>query len=452
MRLRDAVDQLEPQPNFPRARGRRVAKARPGEVQRPGLAVWEYTLACDHGCLHCGPRAGTARNDELSTQERLQLVADLAQIGVGEVVLIGGEAYLENDLPLIVREIRMRAMACSLTTAGLNLSQARLDALVLAGLQNVNVSIDGLEASHDRVRARPGSWQAAMAALDRVANAPIQLSVNTQLNALDLHDLLPLLERLASKGVQAWQLHPTAAHGNAADHPEILLQPYMYLELYEVLERVLDRADELGVRIWPGNGLGYFGPLESRLRGRQRSCGYFNGCNAGRQAFGIESNGAIKACPSLGGATNIAGSWREHGLSSLWNTAPQLTYFRVRDRSDMWGYCGECYYADQCKAGCTANAEPLLGRPGNNPMCYHRAREMDRMGLRERVERVHAPETNEPFAMGRFRVVREHANAELRAQSGPVAIEEPRSDRIAHPRGRGEALDGLRRVSLPILS
>jgi hypothetical protein len=46
----------------------------------------------------------------------------------------------------------------------------------------------------------------------------------------------------------------------------------------------------------------------------------------------------------------------------------------------------------------------LLGKPGNNPYCHHRALEMDAKGLRERVERVEeAP--GQPFDQGRFELI-----------------------------------------------
>ena len=50
----------------------------------PRYTVWELTLACDHRCLHCGPRAGEARPNELTLDECLQLVDEMAELGVGE--------------------------------------------------------------------------------------------------------------------------------------------------------------------------------------------------------------------------------------------------------------------------------------------------------------------------------------------------------------------------------
>src|SRR5690348_1036381 len=100
--------------------------ARPVDVAtRPILAVWEITLACDLACGHCGSRAGRARPDELTTDEALDLVDQLAELGVFEVVLIGGEAYLRDDWCRIVARIAERGMQPLLTTGGRGLTPAR---------------------------------------------------------------------------------------------------------------------------------------------------------------------------------------------------------------------------------------------------------------------------------------------------------------------------------------
>ncbi|MBA3542772.1 MAG: heme biosynthesis protein, partial [Deltaproteobacteria bacterium] len=51
----------------------------------PAYVVWELTLRCDHACTHCGSRAGVARDDELSTDEALGVVDQLAAMGAREV-------------------------------------------------------------------------------------------------------------------------------------------------------------------------------------------------------------------------------------------------------------------------------------------------------------------------------------------------------------------------------
>ena len=85
-----------------------LAAPRAGSFHSPDHAVWEVTLACDLACRHCGSRAGKARPDELSTEECLDLVRQMAA-RCTRVSLIGGEAYLRDDWLEIVREIRRQA-------------------------------------------------------------------------------------------------------------------------------------------------------------------------------------------------------------------------------------------------------------------------------------------------------------------------------------------------------
>ncbi|MGH1346628.1 MAG: radical SAM protein [Nannocystales bacterium] len=442
MRLREAKHHLPIVDSLPVARGRGFEATLPGQVPVPRLAVWELTLACDQRCLHCGPRAADARPDELTTAEALQLTEELAEMGVGEVVLIGGEAYLRNDFILIVRRIRELGMSATMTTGGYGLTKDRAEALVEAGIESVSLSIDGMQESHDLVRNTKDSWEHAFRALRYLRGAGCGVAVNTQINAYTRFELLDLLELIAAEGVHSWQLQITVPHGNAADNLELVMEPYMLLEVFEALDAVCDRAEELGVRIWPANSLGYFGPVERKLRAKQRMrTGHFGGCEAGKSTIGIESNGAIKNCPSLGGPTNVGGSWREEGLAALW-TKPQIDSLRNRTRTDLWGYCAQCYYADVCKGGCTAVSEPLMGRPGNNPFCHYRALQMEKEGMRERIELV-KPAADDGFAFALFRIVREWVDEARRESEGPVAIEEPRVDRTIEWTGPGRTIDEL---------
>src|SRR5690606_16827045 len=141
-------------PLAPAAGKRRLplaATTRPqDEACRPTYAVWEITLACDLGCRHCGSRAGKPRPDELTTAECLDLVRQLDALGVLEVTLIGGEAYLRDDWTEIVREIRRLGMEATLTTGGRGMTLERAERAAAAGLQSASVSLDGLEPTHGR--------------------------------------------------------------------------------------------------------------------------------------------------------------------------------------------------------------------------------------------------------------------------------------------------------------
>ncbi len=370
---------------------------------RPIYVVWEITLACDLACRHCGSRAGHARPDELSTEECLDLVRQMAELGVKEVTIIGGEAYLRDDWLEILAAIRKHGMQATMTTGGRNLTPERARAAAAAGLMSSSVSIDGSEAVHDRLRGTAGSYRAALEALKNLSEAGVRVSANTQINRLSMPDLPEVLEAIAQAGVHSWQIQLTVPMGRAVDEPEVLLQPYDLLELFPLLAKLALRAKELGVRIWPGNNIGYFGPYESLLRGTLPR-GHMASCGAGRSTMGIEADGAIKGCPSLPTDAWTGGNIRDASLQDIWERTTPLRYTRDRTVEDLWGFCRSCYYAEECRAGCTWTGFTMFRKAGNNPYCHHRALEHQRMGKRERlVPRQPAP--GEPFDYGGFDLV-----------------------------------------------
>lgn len=386
---------------------------------RPVYAVWETTLRCDLACRHCGSRAGKARPDELSTEECLDLIRQMAALGVGEVTIIGGEAYLRDDWPVIIRAIRDAGMLCTMTTGGRAFTKERARAAAEAGLQSVSVSIDGFRASHDALRGVNGSFDAALLALHNLREVGVPVSVNTQICRPNLREIEPLLERLIHEKIHSWQIQITVAMGRAVDEPELLLEPYQMLELMPMVARIKQRCDEVDIRLWPGNNIGYFGPYEELLNGHLPR-GHMSSCGAGRSTLGIEASGDIKGCPSLPTADYVGGNIREHSLEEIWRRSAPLRFTRERTVDDLWGYCRDCYYGDTCLSGCSWTSHVLFGKRGNNPYCHHRTLELLREGKRERLVRV-APAPNEPFDYGKFEIILEEWPADELARARQVA-------------------------------
>jgi radical SAM protein with 4Fe4S-binding SPASM domain len=372
---------------------------------RPIYAVWEITLRCDLACRHCGSRAGRERPEELTPAEALDLVRQMADLGVMEVTLIGGEAYLRPDWTDIVRAVRAHGMQCTITTGGRGFTLERARVAKEAGVQSVSVSIDGLRDTHDALRGVRGSFDAALAAMRNLRDAGIAIAANTQINRRSLGELESVFDVLAAERIRGWQVQLTVAMGRAADETDLLLEPYQVLDLMPRLARLKGRADAAKIHIWPGNNIGYFGPHESTLRARMPN-GHMGSCGAGRVTLGLEANGDVKGCPSLPTADYVGGNIRDHSLRDIWERAAPLRFTRERTVDDLWGRCRTCYYAEACLAGCSWTTHVLFGRPGNNPFCHHRALELLREGRRERLVRTKAPE-GVPFDYGRFEIIEE---------------------------------------------
>ncbi|MFJ9825534.1 radical SAM protein [Streptomyces sp. NPDC101160] len=417
----------EPGPDPDGGAPRRYLSTRDVREHQLVHAVWELTLACNLKCRHCGSRAGAKRPEELTTQECLEVVRQLHTMGTREVTLIGGEAYLRADWLEIVRAVSDAGMQCTLQTGAWQLTDARIARAAEAGLVACGVSVDGPAALHDHLRGRPGSFDAAVGALGRLRAHGIRTSVNTQITAAVIPHLRDLLGEFLALGVSNWQVQLTVAMGRAADHHELLMQPYQMIELMPLLAELHTAGLAGGLLLQPGNNIGYFGPYEAQLRGNGAEATHWAGCFAGRNVLGIEADGTIKGCPSLPTTAYAGGNVRDARIAELWASAPELSFARESRARELWGFCAGCYYADVCEGGCTWTSHSLLGRPGNNPYCHHRALELRKQGKRERVvQELPAPGTS--FDHGRFAVVVEpdpDAGPELDPDAGrPVATPE----------------------------
>ncbi len=389
---------------------------------RPTYAVWELTLRCDLACRHCGSRAGRARPEELTTAEALDLVDQLAALGVLEVSLIGGEAYLRDDWAIVAKAVRDHGMDVNMVTGGRGFTPERVEQAKSVGIKNISVSVDALEATHDALRGVKGSFQSAFAALAAAKEAGLAIAANTQIARPALREIEPLAALLADQGIYAWQVAMTAPMGRAADEPELILEPYQVLEVLAMLARIHPRLKERGIKIWPGNDIGYFGPYDSLLRSHMPG-GHMAPCGAGRATLGIEADGTIKGCPSLPTSAYAGGNIKDEKLVDLWERAEPIRFTRGRTEKDLWGYCRTCYYAEDCLGGCSWTAHTLFGRIGNNPFCHHRALELLREGKRERLE-LRTPAEGKPFDHGVFECIvedwpeAERARAEELARTG----------------------------------
>ena len=380
---------------------------------RPIIAVWELTLKCDQPCEHCGSRAGARRERELSTEEVLRVAKGLVALGCREVGLIGGEAYLRDDLELIVRALAADGLRVTMQTGGRAFTKERAEALAAAGLSSLGVSVDGPASVHDRLRGNLGSHAAALRAMDNARAAGLVVSANSQINRLNWHLLRETAAELRKRGAQSWQVQLTGPMGRAADRPEWIIEPHRVVDIIDILASIQTEAMkeyQRGAplfRVVANNNVGYFGPHEELLRSTPSGDStHYRGCNAGIFVLGIESDGTVKACPTLPTGPYAGGNVLTTSIEELWKRSELVAFARDRSLDELWGHCRTCYYADVCRAGCSWTVHTTLGRRGNNPFCYHRVVELRKKGIREKlVPKEQAPGT--PYDFGRFDLVEE---------------------------------------------
>jgi cyclic pyranopterin phosphate synthase len=134
------------------------------------------TDRCNFRCQYCMPADGLAwleRADILSFEEITRLVGVLVAMGVRDVRLTGGEPLVRRDLPKLVSMLRpidgLREL--SLTTNGY-LLERDAEALVEAGVDRFNVSIDSLQRDRFFAITRRDALPQVLRGLEVLASFP----------------------------------------------------------------------------------------------------------------------------------------------------------------------------------------------------------------------------------------------------------------------------------------
>jgi pyrroloquinoline quinone biosynthesis protein E len=110
----------------------------------PLALIAELTHRCPLHCVYCSnPLELGHRADELSTEVWSRVFREAAEAGVLQVDFTGGEPLARPDIVDLVRAARATGLYVSLITSGLPLDEARLDELVHARLDHIQLSFQG---------------------------------------------------------------------------------------------------------------------------------------------------------------------------------------------------------------------------------------------------------------------------------------------------------------------
>jgi len=147
-----------------------------GHGRRIGDLRVSVTDRCNFRCQYCMPAEGLPwleRSEILTFEEVERLVSMFVSMGVGDVRLTGGEPLVRRDFPQLVAMLSAidGLNDLSVTTNGFLLERDAA-ALVGAGMQRVNVSIDSLQRDKFFEMTRRDALPQVLRGLDALAQHP----------------------------------------------------------------------------------------------------------------------------------------------------------------------------------------------------------------------------------------------------------------------------------------
>ena len=325
--------------------------------------VWEITLACCFSCKYCGSKGGRARENELTTEECLDISDQLKKLGCRRVSMIGGEVFMRKDWKQIVSRLTGHGIKVNIITNGFVFNEGLITDLKEAGVESVSVSIDGPEKIHDKYRQQ-GSYERALKAMDTLCNARIPVSVISTLNSENSLCLEKLYETLKKYPIYAWQLQSCSPMGNAALNGV----DYAY-DMAKVIEFVAANVETAPFALGVADNIGYFTKEEGYIRGTKGVKADFRGCLAGISAIGIDSVGNVRGCESMYDERFNEGNLRKQSLEEIWNNPDNFAYNRKFSPDMLTGKCSKCDMGKYCAGGCRSYNYFVHNKLYESPFC-----------------------------------------------------------------------------------
>jgi pyrroloquinoline quinone biosynthesis protein E len=176
---------------------------------KPGPPLWlnlELTYRCPLHCVFCyNPTDFAATGGELGTEEWIRVLREARAAGAVQLGLSGGEPLVRNDLETIVAEAHRLGFYTNLITSGVGLSEPRIQALKIGGLDHIQLSFqDSSRQMNDFLSStRTFDLKSKTAALIKRYEYPMVLNVVLhRLNIDHVEEILKMAERLDADYVE----------------------------------------------------------------------------------------------------------------------------------------------------------------------------------------------------------------------------------------------------------
>ena len=348
----------------------------------PGpVVIWNLIRRCNLACQHCySISADIDFPGELSRAQIDATMDDLRAFGVPVLILSGGEPLLHPEIFDISRRAKAMGFYVGLSTNGTLIDEAMLPKIAASNYDYVGISLDGLEATHDRFRRKPGAFAASLAAVRRLRDANIKVGLRFTLTQDNAHDLPALLELIEAENIAKFYLSHLnyGGRGNINRKTDAAL-----LTTRRAMDLLFDacwRHGEAGLptEFVTGNNDadGVYLLQWARARFPERAghlhakLAQWGGNSSGVNVANIDHLGNVH--PDTFWWDYTLGNVKERPFSAIWSDVsdPIMAGLKARPRR-VGGRCGECTHFAICGGNTRVRAWKAYGDAwAEDPACY----------------------------------------------------------------------------------
>jgi PqqA peptide cyclase len=325
---------------------------------QPLALIVEVTHRCPLHCVYCSnPTQLAAASSELSTEEWNSIFRQAGKLGMLHAHFTGGEPLARTDLTELIAAARAAGLYTNLITSGIGLNEQRLQMLVDAGLDHIQISFQDSreEAANWIAGAKAHAHKVELSRAIRRHKIAFTVNLVVHRQNLDhLEEMIAFIEQLQPERVE---IAHTQYYGWALANRAALMPTRAQLE----------RAVEI------------ISEAEKRLAGRMRIdsvvpdyyAKYPKACMGGwgRRLMLVNPSGKVLPCHAAEVLPGLSfESVREKSLEWIWQESESFRKFR----GEQWmpEPCRSCDRRAEDFGGCRCQAFLLTGNAAaTDPAC-----------------------------------------------------------------------------------
>lgn len=348
--------------------------------KRP-VVVWNVTRRCNLKCIHCYSNSQNIQYDnELTTEQGIALLDDLADYGSPVVLFSGGEPFTRDDLPELINHAAARGMRAVISTNGALITPERARIYAGAGLSYVGVSLDGIGDVHDRFRGVRGAFDAAMRGIRNCQEAGIKVGVRFTLTRANVSEVPAIFDLVEKENIPRICFYHLVYSGRGS---ELVKEDLTHEETRRTVDLIMERTRLLFERGMPTEVLtvdnhadGPYVYLRLLRENPERAAEVMEllrmneGNSSGRGIGCVSWDGDVH--PDQFWRDIVFGNVKDRPFSEIWEDRSNDLLMKLKDKKPhLKGRCATCRWLDVCGGNFRARAEAVTGdiwQP--DPACY----------------------------------------------------------------------------------
>ena len=311
-------------------------------------------LRCKHCYLHGELESPSAQPDnELGTEECIQIIEQFDDVGVFNVTVLGGEPLVRSDIMVILRHMGEKKFWTRVDTNGTLIDEHTARELADTGIKGINFSLDGPNPEiNDAIRGK-GSFEKSVRGLKNLRDFEIPFCLGMTINKINYNSVEEYVDFCYRMGAENANLKLYIDFSSNQFSSQLRLDREEIFETARKIKEIKEKYPKFISTEIPRN-LGFLSP-----KPKNGTSSKLVRCGMGATQLIILHNGDVIPCTYV--RDKVVGNLMETHLSEI----PHLPEFEVFKKlreitiDEANEKCAACEWRNFCGGGCRGQAYML---------------------------------------------------------------------------------------------